>query len=65
MKGLKLNELIQALEKNKKMIVEPTQVLFSKVIGSGSEGEVYIGRYKEETVAVKKVKTTTNPNALK
>jgi hypothetical protein len=34
------------------------------VIGSGSAGEVYLGKYLNEVVAIKKVKTE-NPNALK
>ena len=53
------------LGKNKKFIVNPNQVLFQKVIGSGSAGQVYIGKYQETIVAIKKVKTVSNPNALK
>lgn len=45
-RGLRLHELIEVLGKNKKVIVDPNQVLFQKVIGSGSAGEVYIGKYK-------------------
>lgn len=64
-KGLKLHELIETISKNKKVIVDPNQVLFQKVIGSGSAGDVYIGKYKENVVAIKKVKLASNPNALK
>lgn len=35
------------------------------MIGSGSAGEVYVGKYNNETLAIKKVKTKENPNALK
>lgn len=35
------------------------------MIGSGSAGEVYLGKYENESVAIKKVKTRENPNALK
>lgn len=64
-KGLKLQELITLLGKNMKVIIDPNQVLFQKMIGSGSAGEVYIGKYKERIVAIKKVKIASNPNALK
>jgi len=44
--GLKLHELIAMLKKNMKVIVDPNLVLFQKVIGSGSAGDVYIGKYQ-------------------
>jgi hypothetical protein len=62
---LKLQELIETLSKNKKIVIDPNQILFQKVIGSGSAGDVYIGKYKENVVAIKKVKIASNPNALK
>lgn len=62
---MKLQELIETLSKNKKIVIDPNQILFQKVIGSGSAGDVYIGKYKENVVAIKKVKIASNPNALK
>ena len=47
------------------MIIEFGKLKLDKVIGSGSAGEVYFGNYKEESLAIKKVKTKENPNALK
>ena len=49
----------------KKNILDPSKILFERVIGSGSAGEVYIGKYESQTVAIKKVKNQSNPTALK
>jgi predicted Ser/Thr protein kinase len=57
--------LIKTINSKKSYILNPNNVLFERVIGSGSAGEVYIGRYEGNVVAIKKVKTASNPGALK
>ena len=47
------------------IIISFDQLKLDKVIGSGSAGEVYIGKHNNEVLAIKKVKTKENPNALK
>lgn len=56
LKSLKLKELKDLLLKNQKFILTFQELTFIKVIGSGSAGEVSSGRYKGESVAIKKVK---------
>ena len=53
------------INEKKKYVLNPNKILFEKVIGSGSAGEVYIGKYLQSTVAIKKVKIASNPTALK
>ena len=49
-------QLKDLLKKNPKLIISYSQLTFENVIGSGSAGDVYLGRYKNEKVAIKKVK---------
>ena len=65
MKGLKLKELKDLLGKNPKLVIDFKELVFEKVIGSGSAGDVYLGKYKGQKIAIKKVKVKENPNALK
>ena len=46
MKGLKLKELKDLLEKNQKLVIDFKELVFEKVIGSGSAGDVFLGKYK-------------------
>lgn len=63
--GLKLKELKQMILNNQEIIIEFSKLKLQKIIGSGSAGEVYLGKYNNEVLAIKKVKTKENPNALK
>ena len=53
------------LKKNEAFVIDFKELIFEKVIGSGSAGDVYLGSYKGEQIAIKKVKAKENPNALK
>ena len=63
--GLRLQELKEMIAKNPHVVVEFESLIIEKVIGSGSAGEVYLGKYQDRVIAIKKVKTLENPNALK
>lgn len=54
----------EIITNNQEIIIDFKKLKLEKVIGSGSAGEVYFGRYANESLAIKKVKTE-NPNALK
>lgn len=55
--GLRLKELKDSITNNQQIIIDFSKLTLEKVIGSGSAGEVYLGKYNNETVAIKKVKT--------
>ena len=42
---------------NEDVIISFDKLKLDKVIGSGSAGEVYLGKHNNETLAIKKVKT--------
>ena len=64
-KELKLKELKALLEENKELLIDFEELKFEKEIGSGGAGQVYLGTYKNEKIAIKRVKTKENKNALK
>jgi|JI10StandDraft_1071094.scaffolds.fasta_scaffold2860588_1 hypothetical protein len=43
--GLKLKELKEMILNNQQIIIDFTKLKLEKVIGSGSAGEVYVGKY--------------------
>lgn len=53
------------IARNQEVIIDFSKLKLDKVIGSGSAGEVFLGKYQEQVLAIKKVKTKQNPNALK
>ena len=55
--GLRLKELKDIIMENQDVIISFDKLKLDKVIGSGSAGEVYLGKHNNETLAIKKVKT--------
>ena len=65
LKQLQLKDLKTLLQKNRNLIISYEDLTFIKEIGSGSAGQVYLGTYKNEQIAIKKVKASENPTAMK
>ena len=53
------------LDENRDLLVDFSELKFEKEIGSGGAGQVYLGTYRNDKIAIKRVKTKENKNALK